>query len=484
MHTHVDKPQEKENHSEPDNGISQKGVGKLSPGFVDNRPEAILQAKLQDMVHNSLQVRQLRAFQDRLQHRMSTQQPVQRQTKANNTGLPDGLKAGIENLSGHSMNDVKVHYNSDKPAQLQAHAYAQGTDIHLASGQEKHLPHEAWHVVQQKQGRVKPTIQMKAPLLSSGHLIQRSVIQRSLAPKDAQKLENIFVKWVVKHVRSVFTPYFFSELEGALIAFYNYQDAYNYLQNVVESHETFVGTFQNATLGERIGRGSEKDVYTLVGHPGIVIGISKSTDLEGAILRMRDETALLNRLRVEAGIPVAEIIGIIEYHGRAATLMYAYAEGSKSTVTNDKQRFNEPVRVGNSANLNATSIEDLNEIMVKFQRKKVRIDDIQFLIGSDGSVVVADPLSLEMGTHPPTTNMIRMIHRLVETAAENEMYKLLQNDRRSFTADELAGRIEGLGVDPHLIGNVLRGLRTNYSTMIKWNESTDTYRYSSVDEVD
>ena len=59
------------------------------------------------------------------------------------------------------MDDVRVHYNSSKPAQLQAHAYAQGTNIHLASGQEKHLPHEAWHVVQQKQGRVKPTMQMK-----------------------------------------------------------------------------------------------------------------------------------------------------------------------------------------------------------------------------------------------------------------------------------------------------------------------------------
>jgi Domain of unknown function (DUF4157) len=83
------------------------------------------------------------------------------QKKANNTGLPDHLKSGIENLSGHSMDNVKVHYNSSKPAQLQAHAYAQGTDIHIASGQEKHLPHEAWHVVQQKQGRVKPTLQMK-----------------------------------------------------------------------------------------------------------------------------------------------------------------------------------------------------------------------------------------------------------------------------------------------------------------------------------
>ncbi len=82
----------------------------------------------------------------------------------NKTGLPDTLKTGIENLSGHSMDDVKVHFNSDKPAQLQAHAYAQGTDIHLGPGQEKHLPHEAWHVVQQKQGRVKPTLQMKAGL--------------------------------------------------------------------------------------------------------------------------------------------------------------------------------------------------------------------------------------------------------------------------------------------------------------------------------
>ncbi|MEY3322810.1 MAG: hypothetical protein RLZZ417_2393 [Bacteroidota bacterium] len=84
------------------------------------------------------------------------------QLKKNDTGLPDQLKSGVENLSGISMNDVKVHYNSDKPAQLNAHAYAQGTDIHIASGQEKHLPHEAWHVVQQKQGRVQPTAMMKA----------------------------------------------------------------------------------------------------------------------------------------------------------------------------------------------------------------------------------------------------------------------------------------------------------------------------------
>lgn len=81
---------------------------------------------------------------------------------ANTTGLPDGLKSGVEAMSGMSLDGVQVHYNSSKPAQLNAHAYAQGTDIHIAPGQEQHLPHEAWHVVQQAQGRVKPTMQMKA----------------------------------------------------------------------------------------------------------------------------------------------------------------------------------------------------------------------------------------------------------------------------------------------------------------------------------
>ena len=81
--------------------------------------------------------------------------------KPNNTGMPNNLKSGIENLSGYSMDAVNVHYNSSKPAQLQALAYAQGTDIHVGPGQEQHLPHEAWHVVQQMQGRVQPTMQMK-----------------------------------------------------------------------------------------------------------------------------------------------------------------------------------------------------------------------------------------------------------------------------------------------------------------------------------
>ena len=77
--------------------------------------------------------------------------------RPNNTGMPDNLKSGIESLSGFSMDDVRVHYNSSKPATVQALAYTQGTDIHVAPGQEKLLPHEAWHVTQQMTGRVSPT---------------------------------------------------------------------------------------------------------------------------------------------------------------------------------------------------------------------------------------------------------------------------------------------------------------------------------------
>ena len=82
------------------------------------------------------------------------------QQKPNNTGLPDNLKAGVESLSGFSMDDVKVHYNSSHPATVQALAYTQGTDIHVAPGQERHLPHEAWHVAQQLAGRVEPTTEV------------------------------------------------------------------------------------------------------------------------------------------------------------------------------------------------------------------------------------------------------------------------------------------------------------------------------------
>jgi hypothetical protein len=164
----------------------------ISPKFVDQRASTSVQLKQQQLMQTAVQrmgaeedeplqakfVAQRAEEEELLQGKFATAQlaedeellqgkffntaTAQLEAKPDNTGLPNQLKTGIESLSGMSMDGVKVHYNSDKPAQLNAHAYAQGTDIHVAPGQEQHLPHEAWHVVQQAQGRVQPTMQMKA----------------------------------------------------------------------------------------------------------------------------------------------------------------------------------------------------------------------------------------------------------------------------------------------------------------------------------
>ncbi|MFZ6721614.1 eCIS core domain-containing protein [Undibacterium sp. Ji49W] len=175
--------------------LSQESAGGISARLIDHRSQAIAQRQLQDIGNNSPQARQLKAYGQMMQNSPSAMQlkalqammhkpllqraeddealqtkPASQRTaqlagqadpKPNNTGLPNQLKAGIESLSGMSMDHVKVNYNSGKPAQLNAHAYAQGSEIHVAPGQEQHVPHEAWHVVQQAQGRVRPTMQMK-----------------------------------------------------------------------------------------------------------------------------------------------------------------------------------------------------------------------------------------------------------------------------------------------------------------------------------
>lgn len=157
-------------HAEdPRSGKSQATTA-VTPAAVHtagNSPQAVQLRPYQQLANNSDKITQQKALQTLADNRPRPAQlktdgqhsPVQK--KENKTGMPDNLKNGIENISGHSMDDVRVHYNSAEPAQLQALAYAKGTDIHLGPGQETHLPHEAWHVVQQKQGRVQATTQLK-----------------------------------------------------------------------------------------------------------------------------------------------------------------------------------------------------------------------------------------------------------------------------------------------------------------------------------
>lgn len=113
--------------------------------------------------------------------------------KTNKTVLPDRLKYGIENISGYSMDDVRVHYNSAQPAQMKSLAYTQGSEIYVAPGQERHLSHEAWHVVQQKQGRVAPTEQMNGININSSRSLEQEA--DSMGAKAMQvQLSNPVIK--------------------------------------------------------------------------------------------------------------------------------------------------------------------------------------------------------------------------------------------------------------------------------------------------
>jgi|GEM_PF-6893324 len=118
------------------------------------------------------------------------------QAPRNDTGLPDHIKSQAEGLSGHSLDDVRVHYNSPKPAAIQAHAYTQGNQIHVAPGQERHVGHEAWHAVQQKQGRVAPTRQLKgitslndSPALEREADVMGARLNNANAPAPAQLMQ-------------------------------------------------------------------------------------------------------------------------------------------------------------------------------------------------------------------------------------------------------------------------------------------------------
>lgn len=126
----------------------------------------------------------------------------------NRTGIPTRLKERMEQSTGMSFDDVRVHYNSALPAKLDALAYTKGNQIEIGPGQERHLPHELGHVVQQKLGVVRanathssgvamntdPGLECQADEIGAGkrvEIVQRmgdNVIQRCGEEKEAREI--------------------------------------------------------------------------------------------------------------------------------------------------------------------------------------------------------------------------------------------------------------------------------------------------------
>ena len=106
--------------------------------------------------------------------------------KPNLTGIPTQMKLDFERRSGLSFDDVRVHYNSDKPAQLRALAYTQGTQVYVGPGQERYLKHELGHVIQQKMGIVRPTKTQNGISINDSPDLEQMANQIAILPSTMQ----------------------------------------------------------------------------------------------------------------------------------------------------------------------------------------------------------------------------------------------------------------------------------------------------------
>jgi flagellar biosynthesis GTPase FlhF len=98
--------------------------------------------------------------EEEIQMKRDTSQPIQR----SGSKMPESVQMKMENAMGHDFSNVNIHEGAEA-GRVGALAYAQGNDIHFAPGRynpdtragQELLGHELAHVVQQREGRVKPT---------------------------------------------------------------------------------------------------------------------------------------------------------------------------------------------------------------------------------------------------------------------------------------------------------------------------------------
>jgi hypothetical protein len=123
-----------------------------------------------------------------------------------------------------------------------------------------------------------------------------------------------------------------------------------------------------------------------------------------------DEISGLNEL-AQLGFPVVEIQGTTTHGGQPALVMRRYAVGSKQIVYE-----------GASAHmLNERSLADLQLIRFLMEKYGLFIEDLQFLIGSDGRVVINDPLSAPIRRAPNYYAVDQLIDATLEQILTRKM---------------------------------------------------------------
>jgi hypothetical protein len=162
------------------------------------------------------------------------------------------------------------------------------------------------------------------------------------------------------------------------------------------------------TVGRCINDGGRKTIHAYGGTNTFVVAVAKEYRFAEDLLKELDLLGKLESMR----FPVPTIKGTLEFQGKPAYIMQKYAQGSKDVV---RTVNGNPKIIGSSAYLNQTSIQDLKAIKQMMMDKKVKIDDLQFLINYDGHIVIADPIDVIIG-HEPSTINIRTINKLIVAA--------------------------------------------------------------------
>ncbi len=136
--------------------------------------------------------------------------PSAKQLKAENTDLQTSSDIPSEGSAVQLKEEdvipsgVNIHKESNKATEMGALAYAQGSDIHFAPGQfkldtragQELLGHELGHVVQQKEGRVKPTTQLKGENVNNDSALEKEAddfgvkFADTLQAKSAEPVQN------------------------------------------------------------------------------------------------------------------------------------------------------------------------------------------------------------------------------------------------------------------------------------------------------
>ena len=184
--------------------------------------------------------------------------------------------------------------------------------------------------------------------------------------------------------------------------------------------------YKDAKLGAEIGGGAGANKKVFIIDDG-------NNDKVIALLREGKNVNVLNS-EVEAlqqlsskGFPVVEIIEKTVHInpttkiGTPAIVMKKYAKGSEQIV----DVFGDEIKIIADADalkvVTDKSIDDLNAIKQMMIDKNVSIDDLQFLISSDGRFVIADPVGANFASAPSKVNL-DLIDELI-----NQVKKVVDN---------------------------------------------------------